>query len=559
MIELDVPARRCTSRSPTRSWRRGSRPGSRRSSGRTGAGTQLYYDHVGGADTGADLDFLMGCRGTPWRGSRTDGRRVRRGAGRRRQDRARPAPAGDRRRPGLRARRRACPATRRSTGVPNFTRPRRLPRRRAGGGGGALRAAGGADGDGGEGARGRARRAAREAAGGDARRGRARWSAAARRTGAVLFATWHSRFAPAVPAAKAWLAGQDGRARWRSSGRRTCGAGTRGRRGSGSRRGFGVFDPGINALSILTEILPGRLRRRRRALSFPENCETPIAAELRDDRGGGLSGDVGARLAAGGAADLGHHRRDRRGAGSASRSAGRRWPSMARRSSRGAGPGVSRDLPPLRRAARGARERRGRGPLAHLRRRLPARRAASSSTPFTTDAAQEKRGRQTMTTRPYSGIWPVAPTPFTDDGAARPRGDEAGHRLHGRPGGRRHLHPRQLLRAVPALGRGAGGADEAEPRACRRAGADHRHRLALRDAGRRGPRPRGRGDGRGDGDDDAALPRGGPPRRRGGRLRALRAGGEGGRHPDHGAGRADGGDDALGALPRAHGARDRGR
>ena len=31
--------------------------------------------------------------------------------------------------------------------------------------------------------------------------------AAARETGAVLFATWHSRFAPAVAEAKAWLAG----------------------------------------------------------------------------------------------------------------------------------------------------------------------------------------------------------------------------------------------------------------------------------------------------------------------------------------------------------------
>ena len=28
-----------------------------------GGWMQLYHDHVGGADTGADLDFLKGCRG----------------------------------------------------------------------------------------------------------------------------------------------------------------------------------------------------------------------------------------------------------------------------------------------------------------------------------------------------------------------------------------------------------------------------------------------------------------------------------------------------------------
>jgi L-arabonate dehydrase len=28
-----------------------------------GGWNQLYYDHVKGADTGADMDFLVGCRG----------------------------------------------------------------------------------------------------------------------------------------------------------------------------------------------------------------------------------------------------------------------------------------------------------------------------------------------------------------------------------------------------------------------------------------------------------------------------------------------------------------
>ncbi len=182
--------------------------------------------------------------------------------------------------------------------------------------------------------------------------------------------------------------------------------------------------------------------------------------------------------------------------------------------------------------------------------------SGASSRPFTTEAKRNAGGRHDDATlfRDLAG----GADALHRGRRRRRRGDEAGHRLHGRPGGRRHLHPRQLLGAVPALGRGAGGADADEPRAGRRAGADHRHRVALRDAGRRGPRPRGGGDGRGDADDDAALSRCGAAFRRGGDLRALRAGGEGGRHPDHGAGRADGGDDALGALPGADGPRDRG-
>ena len=44
--------------------------------------------------------------------------------------------------------------------------------------------------------------------------------------------------------------------------------------------GFGVFDPGINAFSIATKIFPGGLFVRSADLSFPENAQTPIAAEV---------------------------------------------------------------------------------------------------------------------------------------------------------------------------------------------------------------------------------------------------------------------------------------
>lgn len=44
--------------------------------------------------------------------------------------------------------------------------------------------------------------------------------------------------------------------------------------------GLGVFDPGINALSIVTHVLPSEFRLQSADLSFPENKQTPIAAIL---------------------------------------------------------------------------------------------------------------------------------------------------------------------------------------------------------------------------------------------------------------------------------------
>ena len=44
--------------------------------------------------------------------------------------------------------------------------------------------------------------------------------------------------------------------------------------------GMGVFDPGINALSILTELLPVPGHVTAAELEFPANRDTPIAARL---------------------------------------------------------------------------------------------------------------------------------------------------------------------------------------------------------------------------------------------------------------------------------------
>ncbi len=97
--------------------------------------------------------------------------------------------------------------------------------------------------------------------------------------GRVLFASWHSRHAAAVAPARAWLAGKRIRSAhidWREDIRHWH----PGQDWILAPGGLGVFDPGINALSIVTAILPGRLRLDRASLAYPANRGAPIAATL---------------------------------------------------------------------------------------------------------------------------------------------------------------------------------------------------------------------------------------------------------------------------------------
>ncbi len=97
--------------------------------------------------------------------------------------------------------------------------------------------------------------------------------------GLALFATWHSRHALAVAPAAAWCAVHRPR-RVRVDWREDVRWSHPGQQWIWQPGGFGVFDPGINALSILTAILPGPLRVTAAELCFPANRETPIAASL---------------------------------------------------------------------------------------------------------------------------------------------------------------------------------------------------------------------------------------------------------------------------------------
>jgi len=58
--------------------------------------------------------------------------------------------------------------------------------------------------------------------------------------------------------------------------------------------GLGVFDPGINALSIATHILPNPILLEQALLSLPANRDAPIAAQLslRDSAGAPVAMDL---------------------------------------------------------------------------------------------------------------------------------------------------------------------------------------------------------------------------------------------------------------------------
>jgi D-galactose 1-dehydrogenase len=103
--------------------------------------------------------------------------------------------------------------------------------------------------------------------------------AAAREAKRTLFQSWHARFAPAVEPARHLLAERKIASvvvNWKEDVR----VWHPGQDWIFEPGGFGVFDPGINALSILTRILPQPLFVTAASLDVPANRAGPIAAEL---------------------------------------------------------------------------------------------------------------------------------------------------------------------------------------------------------------------------------------------------------------------------------------
>jgi D-galactose 1-dehydrogenase len=103
--------------------------------------------------------------------------------------------------------------------------------------------------------------------------------AAAEAAGRTLFTAWHSQFAPGIEQARQLLAGRRIErvgVIWKEDVR----VWHPGQAWIFQPGGLGVFDPGINALSILTLVLPAPLFVTRAEFDIPANCAAPIAAEL---------------------------------------------------------------------------------------------------------------------------------------------------------------------------------------------------------------------------------------------------------------------------------------
>jgi predicted dehydrogenase len=105
-------------------------------------------------------------------------------------------------------------------------------------------------------------------------------TALAARQGVTLYASWHSRYAAAVAQAKAWIAERTIRSidiQWREDVRHWH----PGQPWIWEPGGFGVFDPGINALSILTEIVGEPITVLSAQLEVPANKQAPIGSTLQ--------------------------------------------------------------------------------------------------------------------------------------------------------------------------------------------------------------------------------------------------------------------------------------
>jgi D-galactose 1-dehydrogenase len=107
----------------------------------------------------------------------------------------------------------------------------------------------------------------------------------------ALFASWHLCAAPAMPMAREWVAGRVIRkvvVTWKENVRRWH----PGQTWIWQPGGLGVFDPGINAISMVTNLMPRPLFVTEAVLHVPANRQAPIAAELVLADGAGATIEV---------------------------------------------------------------------------------------------------------------------------------------------------------------------------------------------------------------------------------------------------------------------------
>lgn len=115
----------------------------------------------------------------------------------------------------------------------------------------------------------------------------------ARKKKRVLYATWHSRYNKSVDEAKKRLKGKHVnfmRVTWKEDVNRWH----PGQEWIWQPGGFGVCDPGINALSIVTKILPEPVFVDHATIEVPANAATPIGADIVFKRGDGAPAELSA-------------------------------------------------------------------------------------------------------------------------------------------------------------------------------------------------------------------------------------------------------------------------
>lgn len=98
--------------------------------------------------------------------------------------------------------------------------------------------------------------------------------------GVTLFTAWHAQHNPAVTEATKLLCGQRVQSmeiNWHEDVEKWH----PGQKWIWQAKGFGVFDPGINAFSIASLVYPGVLLVEQAELYFPTGSDTPIAADIQ--------------------------------------------------------------------------------------------------------------------------------------------------------------------------------------------------------------------------------------------------------------------------------------
>jgi D-galactose 1-dehydrogenase len=107
----------------------------------------------------------------------------------------------------------------------------------------------------------------------------------------VLYAAWHSRYNEALDKAKKLLKSKQVtflRINWREDVNKWHPK----QEWIAQPGGFGVFDPGINALSAVSKILPEPLFVESSTIEVPENWATPIGVQIAFKRGDGKPVDM---------------------------------------------------------------------------------------------------------------------------------------------------------------------------------------------------------------------------------------------------------------------------